>query len=177
MGGQPLGFPIGPVAGERVIDIGHVNKAGAQGDLFALEAVGVAGAVPALVLVLDELSGFAVHLQVFEQIEADDRVLLDELLFGVIEGAALIQDGVGDGDLADVVDAGGEADGLDLVFGQFHLAGDLFGEIGDLFGVFGGVGVMFMEHVDEGFEGPLGLSAEFGVAAQGQVDADGGDEY
>jgi hypothetical protein len=46
---------------------------------------------------------------------ADDRVAADELPLVVVESAGLVQDGVRDGDLADVVQLGGEADPHDLV--------------------------------------------------------------
>ena len=49
-----------------------------------------------------------------------------------VSGPRLLQDRVGDGDLADVVQLGGVADLLDLVLRELEEAGDVDRELGDV---------------------------------------------
>ena len=97
--------PVGPPARHGVVAVDHAHGAGDQRDLVAGQAVGVAAAVEALVVV-----AHAGHQLLVEQrphdLGADAGVLAHELpLFGG-ERPALEQHAVGHADLADVVQEG-----------------------------------------------------------------------
>ena len=98
------------LADEGVVDVGDGHDAGFQRDGVGLEALGVAGAVPALVVVVGDVLrdvAEAVVLHALENFAHDPRALggvglhLVELLRG--EAAGLAQYGVVHGDLAQVV--------------------------------------------------------------------------
>ena len=84
----------------------------ASGIVVARQAVGVAGAVPALVVGARDLLGGLeqLRLAVREHARAEHGVRLDDLELLVGEAAGLEQDRVGDRDLADVVQRRGVAD-------------------------------------------------------------------
>ena len=82
-----------------------------RGDRLAGEAVGIAAAVPALVLVPHRLRDVAEARQRLQDPLADDRVLAHQVPLGVVERPGLVQDRVGDADLPDVVE---QRAGLDL---------------------------------------------------------------
>ena len=85
------------------------DDARAERDVGAREAVRVAAAVPALVLVAHQQTGAGEELDGREDLLADDRVALDlEPLLGR-QRAALVEDRLGHRDLADVVEDGAEA--------------------------------------------------------------------
>ena len=99
------------VGDERVVGVAGQDDACRERDRLAGEAVGVAAAVPALVLVADGGRDVAEPRQRAQDALADDRVLAHELPLVVVELAGLVQHVVGDADLADVVQ---HRDGLDL---------------------------------------------------------------
>jgi hypothetical protein len=86
--GRP-GRPVGAVGGERVPHVGHGHDAGGQGDLLPGQAVGVAGAVVALVVLADHGQGVAERRGPPDDVGADDRVLLDPGPLLVAEGPGL----------------------------------------------------------------------------------------
>ncbi|VUD74497.1 hypothetical protein MET9862_05128 [Methylobacterium symbioticum] len=103
---------VGPLAGERVEHIGHRDDAGGERDLLARPTMRVAAPVPALVMGLgnvgreaDQLAGAAA-----EDAGAEMGVRLDQVELGRIELARLQQHGIGDGDLAHVVERRREID-------------------------------------------------------------------
>ena len=91
---------------------------------------------------------------------AADGVLLDqrELLVGQL--ARLVQDALGDGDLADVVEDRGQLEVAELLLAEAHLGGDLQREVGDPGRVVAGVLVLGVDGRDQGLDrgqeqGPL----------------------
>ena len=72
---------------------------------------------------------------------ADDRVAADELPLGVVERGGLVEDRVGDRDLADVVQRGGVADVVDLLLVEPQAAGDRLGQLGHAADVLAQLGV------------------------------------
>ena len=91
---------------------------------------------------------------------ADDRVLADEAPFGLVERAGLVQDGVRDGDLADVVQLG-RADHDVEVFGvEAQARADRAGQLGDVVHVALQVGLALAEHGEQHLAGlALGRAA------------------
>ena len=86
-----------------------------SGMLARADAVGVAGAVPALVVAAGDLLGQAhdARAAVAEDLGAEQRVRLHLVELVRRERPRLEQDRVAHGDLADVVEAGGDRDVLD----------------------------------------------------------------
>ena len=98
---------------ERVEHVGHGHDARGERDARALDARGVSGAVPLLVVVVRHLGSFlevvVVHgvarvlLDFFKDVPALGGVALHDGEFFVGELARLVQDKVGHGNLADIV--------------------------------------------------------------------------
>ena len=95
---------VGPRRGHRVVGVADGDDARRQGYRLARDAVGVTGAVPALVRGADDVADPAQRRGGGEDALADERVLADECPFVLGERARLAQDLVGHGDLADVVE-------------------------------------------------------------------------
>ncbi len=110
------GRVVNAAMGEGVVNVGQGYDAGRLGYGQAGEAVGIAAAVPALVMTEGNLVGHLQHRRrrAFQHAGAQGRVRFHDLEFFVREPAGLLQDGVGNADLADVVHGGGHADVADL---------------------------------------------------------------
>ena len=112
---------VAAVAGEGVVHIGQRHHLRGDGDLVPLQAIGIAAAVPPLVVPAADLVGGA-HQRVVlryghvpQQLVADDGVALHDLKLFVGEFAGLVEDLVRDLDLADVVQGGEGADAGDVL--------------------------------------------------------------
>jgi len=98
-------------------------------DLFAEQAVRVAAAVPALVMPAADLDGgleqrlLAVRRQPLEHGRADGGMGADDVELLGRQAARLVEDALGDADLADVVQGGGGDDEADLFLGQMIYVG------------------------------------------------------
>ena len=102
---------VGAVGGHRVEGVARrATIARAERDLLAGEAVRVAGAVPALVAGAHEPRDAAERGRGGDDALADQRVAADERPLVLVERPGLVEDRVGDRDLADVVQLGGVAD-------------------------------------------------------------------
>ena len=84
-----------------------------SGIVLAGEAVGIAGAVPALVVVQHPVR-HRLDAEALEHPVGDLRVALDDEPFGARQLAGLLEDLFRDRELAEVVQAAGEARQLDL---------------------------------------------------------------
>ena len=104
------GRAVGARGGERVEAVGDGDEAGEKRDLRAAEAVGVAAAVHAFVMAADGGEDGAAADHRGENAFAGAGMLADDGVLLGRERAGLVQDGVGDGDLADVVQLGGQAE-------------------------------------------------------------------
>ena len=123
------GFFVAALAGQGVVDIGQRHGLGTDGDVVALQPVGVAAAVVALVVPVADLTrGFdqrrvLLERQLVQNLITDGGVGLHDLELFLRELAGLVQDGFGDVDLADVVQGGRHGDEADLRLGQRVLVG------------------------------------------------------
>ena len=112
---------VAALARQRVVSVGKRDDLRGEGDILALEAVGVALAVPALVVPAADLKGvfddrfILIDRQVGDDLRAQPRVLLDDVELTRRERGGLGQDALGDEELADIVQARGDADGLDIL--------------------------------------------------------------
>ena len=97
-------LPVRPIGRHRIERVGDGENAGAPGDLLSLQVVGIAHAVPPLVVGTNDLQPFAVEQRyAAEHLLADDRVCLHHAALGVVVRPGLFEHGVGDRELADVV--------------------------------------------------------------------------
>ena len=107
---------------QHIVGIGQGDDLGGQRDPVALQAVGVALTVPALVVPAADLHGVFGQLlplidgELRNELGTDDGVALDDLVFLRRQTVRLFQQLTGDHELADVVEAGGHAD-------RFHIGG------------------------------------------------------
>ncbi len=142
LGTRP-GSLVGALADERVEHVGDGDDPPRHRDRLAEQTGRVARAVPALVVVerhlgreLDERGGAA-----GQDLGADRGVGLHHLELGGRERAGLQQDGVGDSDLADVVQTAGQAELLAELDRLAELAGEQRRHVAHSDGVLAGVGV------------------------------------
>ena len=111
---------VAALARQRVVSVGKRDDLRGDGDILALEAVWVALAVPALMVPAADLKGvfddrfILIDRQVGDDLRAQPRVLLDDVELTRRERGGLGQDVLGDEELADIVQARGDADGLDI---------------------------------------------------------------
>ncbi len=128
--------------GEHGVEgVGDVDDAGAEGDVFAGELVGVAVSVPAFVVVADGGDGVLEEAEAADDAGAFFGVGLDGVAFVGGEGAGFEEDGVGDGEFADVVEEGCVAEEVEFGVESPRTVADGEGELLDAAGVAGGVGV------------------------------------
>ena len=148
------GLLVGALVHEDVEDVGDVDEPRLERDRLAREAVGIAAAVPALVVRAGDPLRDAEHLRlaVGEHARAEHRVRLDDLELLVGELAGLEQDRVRDRDLAEVVQRRGLADEPDEAVVHAHVARHPGGERADPLGVLGRVVVAVLRRQREPLE-------------------------
>ena len=112
--GQGKAFAIGPVAGHRVVGVYNGDDAGAERDAISFKTVGVASAVESLVVMLDDRVGHPEERHALTDLAAGVAVLFDDGVFVGCKLIGLLEDCVGDGNLADVMESCAEADRFDF---------------------------------------------------------------
>ena len=169
------GRPVGAAADDGVEGVGERDDAGAERDALALQAVGIAGAVPALVVVADDGREVARHAQRVADALADLGVLAHdpELVLGQRPG--LVQDVLGDADLADVVEQRAVGHALQLAVAQAHVGGQAGRAVGQVAAVVLEAEVLGLDRVGEGdddvvrlLHAPDDLARPIGAAQAGQ---------
>ena len=123
--------PVGSMGMHGFDHVGNGDDAGFQQDRIAPETVGVAAAVQALVMLLDNAGNRPGEIDGLEDLVAGLGMLLDEgeLQFG--EPPRLAEDFGRNPDLADVMDHAGQLDAFDLCLRQLQLPGERHGKLGD----------------------------------------------
>ena len=118
--GVPMtaGRLVRPAAHDDVVGVSKGHDAGTQRDLLALQAVGIARAVPALVVVADDGRDLAGAVERAADAGADLGVAPQLPPLATVERLDLVQQRPGDGDLADVVQQRAVRDALELVVAQ-----------------------------------------------------------
>ncbi len=97
--------PVGPVARHRVERVGDREDPRADRNLVSLRAVGIAAAVPALVVAANDAQPVAVEEgDTAEHLLAEDGVRLHEPPLGLAQGTGLLENLVWNPDLAHVVE-------------------------------------------------------------------------
>ena len=158
---------VGAIAGHRVVGVGDEEDARGVGDRRAREAVGVAGAVEALVGMADPGRHGLQALDPSDDLGPGSRVLGHQGVLLGCQRPRLAQDVLGDADLAHVVEHRGEAHEAHLRLGPAQARGDRGGVVGH------GVGVLVGDRhplVDRGGQrgGPAEL-ARLGGGVRGAV--------
>src|SRR4051794_23728973 len=102
------GTAIRPVRDHCAVGVADCDDSAGERDLVALQPIGVAAAVEALVVVADDVRDRLALGQVPQQLGAPLDVAGHQLPFPVVERAGLAQHLLGHGHLADVVEASGQ---------------------------------------------------------------------
>src|SRR5206468_1776585 len=116
--------PVDARREHRVERVGDVDDAGAERDLLALEPVGVASAVEALVMVPDRGYRVVQEAEAVDDAGALVRVPLHQRPFVLGEARRLEQDRVRNRQLADVVEERRVAEQVELRLREAELAAD-----------------------------------------------------
>ncbi len=149
------GPAVGAGGGHRVEGVGDGDDPGALGDLGADQAVRVAAAVEAFVVVQDRGAGLAEEGDPADHLMAVLGMQFDDPAFLGGQRAVLAQQPGGDAELADVVQDAGEAQGLDAFVVHAEFPGDHHGGLSDAFAVAAGVAVLDVDGLHEGADGGL----------------------
>src|SRR4029453_10466017 len=110
--GQPPA--VDTVRGHGVVRVDHEDDPRPERNLVPREPVGIASPVPALVVMEDPV-GPRLDPEAVEHPEPDLWVPLEDEPLGPRQGTRLAQDFLGDGELAEVMQAAGEPCELDLL--------------------------------------------------------------
>ncbi len=158
--GGVQGGAVGAGVGQRVPDVAGGDEGGEGGEVF--EAVGIAEAVLAFVVVHDgvEDGGGALGPEAVDHLGAEGGVGAHLGAFLGGEGAGGVEEVLGDGEFAEVVE---EAGGEGVAGGDGEAGGGLGGVVGDAHGV-GVVGLFCVE-------GPEVVGEGVGLGHAGMVRA------
>ena len=120
---------VAAVGGHRLVGVADEHDPRGERDRLAGQLVGVALAVHALVGRAHDRGDALERRRGLQDALADDRVAAHELPLGVVERAGLVEDRVGDGDLAHVVQLRRLAQVLELLGQQAEPLADRDGEL------------------------------------------------
>ena len=158
---------VDAVADHRVEGVGHRHDLRQTGNLATDQSAGIAGAVLALMVRAHDFGEFLVHVDAVQRLVAFFGVLFDELVFERRQDARLQQHGIGNRDLADVMERGGALEFFDFGGAVAEPGRDQFAIVGDAARVAGGVGVALLDHVHQGQDGFLVVVDAFPFEAMG----------
>src|SRR5262249_35263873 len=122
---------IRPVGRHRVVRVAHEDDARLERDVLAGNPIGIAGAVVALVAVTHDRADILEPVDGRDDALTELRMLLDQPALAVRQRARLRQDGLGDPDLADVVEERAELETLELPAVEPEALADLQCEVRD----------------------------------------------
>lgn len=140
---------VGAFGGEGFEHVGGGEDADFGGEFGGVEAAVVAGAVEAFVVGGGDGGEFAEAGDAFEDLAGVEGVFAHEGEFVGVEFAGLVEDEVGDAELADVVEACGAAEEAGVFGGEAHDFGDAGGDVGDALAVAVGPGTLGVDHLAE----------------------------
>ena len=151
---------VGAVGGHRVVGVHDLEDARPDRDLLPGESRGIAGPVPALVVVEEEGRGDAEVVDALEQRPPETGVIPHQMPLLGGERPVLEQDRVRDPDLADVVEQRTALDDGDLGFGDAQLHGQPACVAGHPLGVPLRARIARVEGSDEPLQQGLGTLAD-----------------
>lgn len=129
------GVAVGAFGGERVVDIRDGKDAGGLIETRAVVAAEITFAIQTFMVGGGDFTERVEAGNAAEDFVGIVGVLLDDFPFGGVQFAGFFEDGVGDAELADVVEEGGAAEEFDLFGGEVEGLGDGDGGGGDTVGV------------------------------------------
>ena len=147
------GARVRAIVRHGVESVGHREDARAQGDVLAPEPVGIAGAVPALVVMIDDGDGVPEKRHVLDETAAHRGMRPHDLPFVGGQRPRLEEDAVGNGDLADVMEHDAVLDVGELALRHAVSLGEGKGVDTHALRVGARAGVARLEHVPERREG------------------------
>jgi hypothetical protein len=106
--------PVGAVRCHRIIGVRNVDNPRFDRDSFARLAVGIPAAIPVLMMQFHRRKIWRQSLHPFQNAAPGPRVLLDQREFFPSETARLLQDTVGNADLANIVQQSANPDSFNL---------------------------------------------------------------
>ncbi len=162
------GRAVGALARQGVEHINHGEDAGRQRDLFALQAAWVAGAVPFLMVSVGDVQGWAQVRDGCKHVAGELGVFTHDDPFLVRQFAGFEEDGVGDAQLAHVVQQGAAADVHEFLLGYTHRTGDVHRHLGNALAVAFGLLVAQVEGAGPALDGGV-VSLEQGDVSTLQV--------
>src|SRR5580704_9531035 len=139
---------VGPVGDHRLVGVGDRQDPRLERDLVADGSLRVPPAVDPLVVRTDPI-GDVGEAGVLEDARADLRMAHDLPPLGLVQGPRLVQNRVGDAELAEVVKDTGGVDALDAALGHIERERGLAGVRADRAGVPRGAGVAHVERLRE----------------------------
>src|SRR4051812_32556548 len=125
---------VGAVARERVEGLRDEDDPRPHRDVVAVETVGIAHAVPTLVMVQHAICD-RIGAEALEHPVADLRMALEQLSLVFRQSVRLAEDLVRNGELAHVVEAAGDAYDLDVVRAEAEARRDPLRELRDACGM------------------------------------------
>ena len=114
---------VGTGRGDRVERVGHRDDPGPQRDVLTAKAVGIAGAVEALMVMADDPGELGIA-QRGDHLGAVDWMALDHFEFLVGQASRLVEDGLRRSELPDVVNRGGGPNPGHILAGEAQPARD-----------------------------------------------------
>ena len=128
---QQLGDAVAVVLPERDEGIGHRQDACQERDAFAGQAVRVAAAVHAFVMIAHHVQSFAEHMvQGQGDAVAIHGVLFDDVPLRRVKLTRFVQDFQRSADLADIVQIAPVAQGFEIALAQVQAPAQLEGDVG-----------------------------------------------
>lgn len=127
LAGAGIAFPV--------VEIGHGDDPAADGDVYALQPLGIPAAVPVFMVVEDDLPDLGKGRDVLHHAGPGLTVAPVGSPFPDVEIGISGQNDVGDGQLSDIVEQGSGLDAVHLAEGQSHLDGCGSGIVGHLLAV------------------------------------------
>src|SRR5712664_4241841 len=110
--------PIRSIAGQCVADVHDLECADGQRYLFTVQAVRVAAAIHAFMMVANEGQYMAERFERRADLLSNEGVFLDNLALGGIERTGLGKYPIGDSDFADIVEQPRDSQRVKIVLGQ-----------------------------------------------------------
>src|SRR5579884_2535226 len=105
---------VGPVCCHRLIRLRHANNTRRQGNVLSAEAIRVAGTIPVFMMVRHRWHQMMQEWTHLQNLRANSGMLLDERVFGRRERASFVEQSIGQGDFAQIMQERGGSDGKDL---------------------------------------------------------------
>src|SRR2546423_1646848 len=129
------GLTVSSLRSQSIEGIRRAKDAGPERDFLSCQAEGVPGAVPVLVMVLDVLERLLDVKERSKDIQSDLDVALDVLELLNCETIRLVEDGLTDANLADIMQASGNPQILAYSLVQSQFLGQLSSQLGHALGV------------------------------------------